>query len=89
VRRLWISLWISFLFLSACRELNVGGRVYTDNIERKGKEKMYPDSELTPCPECNSLGMTAPNIWGKMEFVHKIPSPRLEGYFTFTEQHQG
>lgn len=43
---------------------------------------------LTPCPECGSEGMLAPDIWGKIEFVHKIPSPRLEGYFTFTSDHQ-
>ena len=44
---------------------------------------MYPDSELTPCAECGTLGMLAPNIYGKTEFVHKVPSPRFDGYFTF------
>ena len=43
--------------------------------------------DLTPCPECNALGMLAPNIWGKVEFVHKVPSTKI-GYFTFTEIHQ-
>lgn len=41
---------------------------------------------LTPCPECGSEGMLAKDIWGKMEFVHKVPSPRLEGYFTFQSE---
>jgi hypothetical protein len=53
---------------------------------KKGKP-MYPDNELTKCPECGALGLTAPNIWGKIEFVHKVAS-HLEGYFTFTEKHQ-
>lgn len=47
---------------------------------------MYPDSELTPCAECGTLGMLAPNIYGKTEFVHKVPSPRFEGYFTFVAE---
>ncbi len=47
---------------------------------------MYPDNELTPCVECGSLGMVAPNIWGKSEFVHIVPSPRLEVYFTFQSE---
>jgi hypothetical protein len=47
---------------------------------------MYPDNEMTPCPKCEALGMSAPNIWGKIEFVHKVPSPRLEGYFTFVSE---
>jgi hypothetical protein len=55
---------------------------------KKGKT-MYPDNELTPCPSCGNLGLTAPNIWGKPEFLHKIDSPRFEGYFTFTADHQG
>ncbi len=50
---------------------------------------MYPDNELTPCPSCGNLGLTAPNIWGKPEFLHKVPSPRFEGYFTFTPDHKG
>ena len=50
---------------------------------------MYPDNELTPCPSCEGLGLIAPNLWGKPEFYHKIPSPRLEGYFTFTADHKG
>jgi hypothetical protein len=54
----------------------------------KGKT-MYPDNELTPCPSCEGLGLIAPNLWGKPEFYHKIPSPRLEGYFTFTADHKG
>jgi hypothetical protein len=43
---------------------------------------------LTPCPECGSLGMVAPDLYGKPTQFHRIPSPRLEGYFTFTEEHQ-
>ncbi len=49
---------------------------------------MYPDNELTPCPKCGELGLTAPTIWGQPEFMHKIPSPRFEGYFTFTADHK-
>jgi len=49
---------------------------------------MYPDNELTPCPTCGGLGLDAPNLWGKIEFVHKVPSPRFEGYFTFTADHK-
>jgi hypothetical protein len=49
---------------------------------------MYPDNELNNCPTCGGLGLEAPDIWGKIEFVHKIPSPRLEGYFTFTATHK-
>lgn len=48
---------------------------------------MYQDNELTPCEICNSLGKFAPNLFGKVVFFHKIPSPRLVGYFTFTESH--
>ena len=55
-------------------------------ILTKGK-LMYQDNELTPCEICNSLGKFAPNLWGKVVFFHKIPSPRLAGYFTFTESH--
>lgn len=48
----------------------------------------YPDEELNNCPECGGLGMLGKNIWGKIEFLHKIPSPRFEGYFTFTAEHK-
>ena len=41
---------------------------------------------LTPCPECGSEGMLAKNIWDKTEFVHKVPSPRFDGYFTFQSE---
>jgi hypothetical protein len=60
-------------------------------IELTNKEqemKMYPDNELTACPTCGELGLTAPNIWGTIEFLHKIPSPRFQGYFTFTADHK-
>ena len=53
---------------------------------KKGKP-MYPDNELTPCPTCDGLGLIAPNLWGKPEFYHKVPS-KLEGYFTFTADHK-
>ena len=49
---------------------------------------MYPDNELTPCSTCGELGLIAPTIWGKPEFLHKIPSPRFQGYFTFTNEHK-
>lgn len=49
---------------------------------------MYPDNELINCPTCDGLGMLAPNLWGKIEFLHKIDSPRFEGYFTFTAEHK-
>ena len=49
---------------------------------------MYPDSELTACPTCEGLGLIANNLWGKPEFLHKVPSPRFEGYFTFTADHK-
>jgi hypothetical protein len=48
---------------------------------------MYPDNELTPCQTCEGLGITAPNLWGKPEFYHKVPS-KIEGYFTFTANHK-
>jgi hypothetical protein len=48
---------------------------------------MYQDSELIVCAECGKLGMTAPNLWGKATFFHKVPATK-NGYFTFTEIHQ-
>jgi hypothetical protein len=65
--------------------------VASPKIELTNKEqemKMYPDNELTPCPTCGELGLTAPTIWGQPEFMHKIPSPRFQGYFTFTTDHK-
>jgi hypothetical protein len=65
--------------------------VASPKIELTNKEqemKMYPDNELTPCPTCGELGLIAKNIWDKPEFLHKIPSPRFEGYFTFTADHK-
>jgi hypothetical protein len=46
---------------------------------------MYPDSELTPCAECGTLGMVAPDLWGKQTFFHKVKSWRMANAFTFTE----
>jgi hypothetical protein len=66
------------------RIMSVGGCILI--VSKEMRNKMFED--LTPCPECNSLGMLAPNIWGKTEFVHKVPSPRLEGYFTFVAECQ-
>ena len=42
---------------------------------------------LTSCPSCEKEGMFAPDIWGKETFFHKIESPRIEGYYSFTDQH--
>lgn len=42
---------------------------------------------LTPCPDCNGLGVLAPNLYGKLQRFHKVPSKR-EGYFTFSEKCQ-
>ena len=50
---------------------------------------MYNDNELDTCPICGTLGTTAPDLWGKIQFFHKIPSPRLNGYFSFTDSHVG
>lgn len=47
---------------------------------------MYPDNELVTCPVCGQLGDTFPDLWGKIQFFHKVPS-KTEGYFTFTESH--
>jgi hypothetical protein len=44
------------------------------------------DNLTEKCPKCDGIGMTAPDLWGKMEFVHQVPSPRLEGYFTFVSE---
>ena len=52
------------------------------------RNEMYPDNELTTCEMCGKLGMTAPDLWGKETFFHKIPSPRMANAFTFTEIHQ-
>lgn len=48
---------------------------------------MWLDSELETCPVCGQLGTISPDIWGKSQFFHKVPSHRLEGYFTFTQSH--
>ena len=47
---------------------------------------MWLDSELQACPICGQLGTTANDIWGKIQFFHKVPSVR-EGYYTFTQEH--
>lgn len=52
---------------------------------KKGKP-MYNDNELIKCPECQALGLFAPNLKGDVVFNHKIPS-KIEGYFTFTLTH--
>jgi hypothetical protein len=48
---------------------------------------MYNDNELVTCPVCDKIGLTAPDLWGKVQFFHKVSSPRLEGYFSFSEEH--
>lgn len=48
---------------------------------------MWLDSDLVTCPICSQLGTTSPDIWGDVQFFHKVPSPRLEGYYTFTQEH--
>lgn len=48
---------------------------------------MYNDNELVGCPICGKLGITAPDVWGKVQFFHKTPSWRLDGYYGFTEEH--
>ena len=48
---------------------------------------MYSDSDLIPCQKCGGLGVVANNLWGRLDFFHKIPSPRFEGAYTFTEAH--
>ena len=48
---------------------------------------MWLDSELDTCPVCGQLGTTSNDIWGKIQFFHKVPSHRLEGYYTFTQFH--
>jgi len=42
---------------------------------------------LIVCPDCGKEGVFAPDIWGKETFFHKIPSPRLDGYYSFTNVH--
>jgi hypothetical protein len=42
---------------------------------------------LTTCPSCGAEGIFAPDIWGVETFFHKIPSTRLEGYYSFTNVH--
>ena len=44
------------------------------------------DNLKEKCPLCGKLRLTAPNLYGKMEFVHKVPSPRFEGYSTFQSE---
>jgi hypothetical protein len=63
--------------------LNVGGHPY--NGRRRKEIKMW-DNLTEKCEKCGVVGMTAPNLWGKLEFFHQVPSPRLEGYFTFDEK---
>jgi hypothetical protein len=58
------------------------------NLSKEMRNEMYPDNELTTCEMCGKLGMTAPDLWGKETFFHKIPSPRMANAFTFTEIHQ-
>ena len=53
---------------------------------KKGKP-MYNDNELINCPECNALGLFAPDLYGNAKFHHKIPS-KIEGYFTFSLIHK-
>jgi len=49
--------------------------------------ELYPDELLLTCPVCGQLGLTASDLYGKTQFFHKVPSHRLEGYYTFTESH--
>lgn len=42
---------------------------------------------LELCPICETEGVIAPDIWGIEKFFHKIESPRISGYYSFTDQH--
>jgi len=48
---------------------------------------MWLDSELDTCAVCGQLGTISPDIWGNSQFFHKVPSHRIEGYYTFTQSH--
>jgi len=48
---------------------------------------MYNDNELDNCPVCGQLGTTANDLYGKIQFFHKVPSHRISGYYTFTQAH--
>lgn len=48
---------------------------------------MYKDEELVKCPDCQALGLFAPDLYGNSKFHHKIPS-KIEGYFTFSLIHK-
>lgn len=47
---------------------------------------MYRDEDLDTCTNCGGLGLYAPDVFGKDDFVHKVASPRLEGYYTFAKE---
>ena len=49
---------------------------------------MYNDNELLECAVCGGLGVIANDLKLNKQFFHKIPSPDLEGYFTFTLTHE-
>lgn len=48
---------------------------------------MYSEKDLTNCPICGNDGITAPDVWGDVQFFHKVESPRLAGFYSFTEVH--
>jgi hypothetical protein len=62
--------------------------VVTAKIKTHERKTMYQDSDFEICPTCGGQVRFAPNLFGAMILWHKIPSPRLEGYFTFTSEHQ-
>ena len=43
--------------------------------------------KLNQCSICKKEGIVAPDIWGKETFFHKVPSPRIDGYYSFTNVH--
>jgi hypothetical protein len=41
-----------------------------------------------PCIVCDHESIVAPNVFNTLQVMHKIPSPRLEGYYTYTSECQ-
>lgn len=64
---------------------NVSG--IEQNKTKKGKLMKTETEELVECPICKKEGIVAPDIWGKETFFHKVPSPRIDGYYSFTNIH--
>lgn len=40
------------------------------------------------CIDCDHESVVAPDIFGTLQVMHKVPSPRLEGYYTFVSECQ-